>query len=382
MADKFTKATLHGNIDEILKVKEPIRMEDVLKPEGEAEVKRVLVEGAPGVGKSTFAWELCRRWDEIEAMKKYSAVVLLRLREKRVQEAKTVADLFYHDDPDLRESVAKEIIAKGGADTLLVLDGFDEVPDSRRKSSLLAQIIQEVCLPKATVLVTSRPSARVDLLAVCTPRVFKHIEILGFTDELIEQYATSIFASDPPLLADFLKCISCNLAIRSMMYSPLNSVIVVQIYQENRTVGRPIPQTMTQLYNELTFALLQRYLSERGEHPVLPEKLEHLPQNLYHQLLSLAKLAFEGTVNQEVIFDRLPHGCSPLGLMNASAELYVRRRSINYNFLHLTLQEFLTAFYISQLPAIEQKESFERYYKEAYDPMFSHMDMVWSLWLV
>ena len=82
VANKFTKATLHGNIDEILKVKEPIRMEDVLKPEGEAEVKRVLVEGAPGVGKSMFAWELCRRWDEIEAMRTYSVVVLLRLREK------------------------------------------------------------------------------------------------------------------------------------------------------------------------------------------------------------------------------------------------------------------------------------------------------------
>ena len=58
-ADRFTRATVHGNIDEILKVKKAIRMEYVLKPEGEAEVKSVLVEGAPGVGKSTLAWELC-----------------------------------------------------------------------------------------------------------------------------------------------------------------------------------------------------------------------------------------------------------------------------------------------------------------------------------
>ena len=373
VADKFTKATLHGYIDEILKVKEPIRMEDVFKPEDDAEVKRVLVEGAPGVGKSTFAWELCQRWDEIEAMRTYSVVVLLRLREKRVQEAKTVADLFYHDDPEIRESVAKEIVAKGGADTLLVLDGFDEVPASLQKSSLLVQIIQGVCLPKATVLVTSRPSARADLLAVCRPRVHKHIEILGFSHELIEQYAISIFASHPPVLADFLKYISANPAIRSMMYIPLNSAIVVEIYRENRTVGMPIPLTMTQLYNELTLTLLQRYLSEKGEHPVLPEKLEDLPRNLYLQLLSLAKLAFEGIVKQEVIFHRLPDGCSPLGLMNASAELYVRGRSVNYNFLHLTLQEFLTAFYISQLPASKQKEVFERYS----DKVFSHMDMVW-----
>ena len=384
-ADKFTKATLHGNIDEILKVKKAIRMEDVLKPEGEAEVKRVLVEGAPGVGKSTFAWELCRRWDEIEAMRKYSVVVLLRLREKRVQAAKTVADLFYHNDPDLREAVAKEITTKEGADTLLVLDGFDEVPASLQKSSLLVQIIQGVCLPNATVLVTSRPSARADLLLVCKPQVHKHIEILGFTHELIEQYASSIFASRPPVLADFLKYISANPAIRSMMYIPLNSAIVVEIYRENRTVGRPIPQTMTQLYNELTLTLLGRYLSEKGEHPILPEKLEDLPRNLYFQLLSLAKLAFEGIVKQEVIFHRLPDDSIPLGLMNASAELYVRRRSVNYNFLHLTLQEFLSAFYISQLPASQQKAVFEEYSDKIMTlgeifsrrVVLSHMDMVW-----
>ena len=130
---------------------------------------------------------------------------------------------------------------------------------------------------------------------------------------------------------------------------------------------------MTQLYNELTLTLLGRYMSEKGEHSVLPKKLEDLPRNLYHQFLSLAKLAFEGIVKQEVIFDRLRDGCSPLGLMNASAELYVRGTSVNYNFLHLTLQEFLSAFYISQLPASEQKEVFERYSNK----VFSHMDMVW-----
>ena len=336
-------------------------MEDVLKPEGEAEVKCVMVEGAPGVGKSTFAWELCRRWDEIEAMRKYSVVVLLRLREKRVQEAKTVADLFYHDSLTIQQAVAEEIALNGGADTLLVLDGFDEVPASLQKSSLLVQIIQGACLPKATVLVTSRPSARVDLLSVCKPRVHKHIEVLGFTQKLIKQYAKSIFASHPSLLADFLKYISTNPAIRSMMYIPLNSAIVVEIYRENRTVGRPIPQTMTQLYNELTLTLLARYMSEKGEQSVLPEKLEALPRNLYRQLLSLATLAFEGIVKQVVIFDRLPDGCSPLGLMNASAEIYVRGRRVNYNFLHLTLQEFLSAFYVSRLSASQQKKVFERY---------------------
>jgi len=149
-----------------------------------------------------------------------------------------------------------------------------------------------------------------------------------------------------------------------MMYIPLYSAIVIEIYQENRTAGRPIPQTMTQLYTELTLTLIRRYMSELGKDPedLDCDSLEDLPDNLKSQLLSLAKLAFEGALKKEVNFYRcrLPKDCrQPLGLMNGSRT----RRSprISYNFLHLTLQEFLSAFYISQLSASEQKDVFAKY---------------------
>ena len=47
-------------------------------------VRFILVEGPPGIGKSTFAWEVCRRWDEIESLTDYHTVLLLKLREKWV----------------------------------------------------------------------------------------------------------------------------------------------------------------------------------------------------------------------------------------------------------------------------------------------------------
>ena len=91
-ADKFTKGTLHGHADEILKKKKPIVLEAVLEPpEGQESMKCVFVEGAPGVGKSTFALELCRQQ---EGVRTYSLVVLLRLREKRVQEIQNVTELL------------------------------------------------------------------------------------------------------------------------------------------------------------------------------------------------------------------------------------------------------------------------------------------------
>ena len=52
-ADTFTRLTLQRDIDRILQEKEPIEMDDILKANDE--VHLVVVEGAPGIGKSTLA---------------------------------------------------------------------------------------------------------------------------------------------------------------------------------------------------------------------------------------------------------------------------------------------------------------------------------------
>lgn len=371
-ADAFTKATLHGNIDEIRRMKEQIHLEDVFKPEGQTSLKYILVEGAPGVGKSTLAWELCQRWDVMAAMRRFSLVVLLRLREKRVQEARTVADLFYHDDSTLQEAVACEVVANNGLNTLLILDGFDEYPSHLRKASLVAEIIQGTCLPNCTVLVTSRPSARADLLFVQS-QTHKHIEVLGFTQKHIEEYACSVLGSDKQLLSDFLTYISTNQTIRNIMYVPLNCAIVVNIYQENRMADMPIPQTMTQLYADLSHSLLRNYLTEKGDTRAvrLPQKLEDLQPNLRIQLMNLARFAFEGVVREKVIFSDLPEG---LGFVNETEELYCSNSPTTYNFHHLTLQEFLGALYVSMLPlepVNERMKAFEQHSNK------KQMDVLW-----
>ena len=354
-ADTFTKGTLYGHADEILKKKKPIELESILEPpEGQQNMKCVFVEGAPGIGKSTFALELCRRQ---EGSRTYSLVVLLRLRENRVHEMQSIGDLFYHK-PDLQQAVTDEVIACEGKNVLFILDGFDELPAKLRSSSFIVELIQGKYLPACTVVVTSRPSATADLLFSCKTQIKKHIEIFGFTHERIKQYAESMLSDEPDVLEDFLRYISNNPAIHGMMYIPLNSAIVLGIYKDNRTTDKPVPHTLTELYTELCLTLLTKHLTERGD-PLVEEvhdTFKDLPETLKDQLIKLGKLAFEGAQRGEIIFKQLPEGCDDLGFMNISTEFYLGRKSVvSYSFLHLTLQEFLAAFYISQLPAVEQK---------------------------
>ncbi len=291
--------------------------------------------------------------------------------------ARSIANLFYHYDTSLQQAVAEEVSAREGAQTLLVLDGFDEASESISNNPFLVDILKGVCLPKATVVVTSRPSARDKLFSLCGPRVSKHIEILGFLQDQIRQYAHSRFGDNPSVRDDFLKYISCNPAIGSMLYVPLSCTIVAEVYQANRTTGRPIPNTMTQLYTELTLTLLRRHLSGGGDRSLhlLPGGLDNLPRDLHHQLSSLSELAYHGILEQKVVFPSLPDGCTPVDLMFASSELYLgQSAAVSYSFIHLTLQEFLAARHVSHLSPSQQKKAFESH-SSGYT--YSHMDGVW-----
>ena len=132
LAKKFYKDRIHQYVS-------PLCMEDLLSPVKDKQpIKFVLVEGPPGIGKSTFAWEACRRWDEI--LRNYHAVVLLKLREKWVLNATSLADLFrYPSEPQFSNSIAAELDWSQGRNLLLVLDGFDEVSHKFHQDSVIVK---------------------------------------------------------------------------------------------------------------------------------------------------------------------------------------------------------------------------------------------------
>ena len=324
-ANEFTRFTLQGDIDTILQIKERIEMDDILKAEDKTRL--VVVEGAPGIGKSTIAWELCRQWPTLESLKRFSIVVLLSLREEVVQTATHISDLLYHRDPELRRRVGEEVERREGEGVLFVFDGFDEFPTELYTKSFVTDIISgSAYLPKATVLVTSRPSATAQLKSLFQTSIGKRIEVVGFSDKEIHEYAESVLGSGSRTLASFKTYLSVNPVVKAMMYNPLNSAIVVEVYQEASELGKPIPHTQTQLYTELTLYLLSRHLSAAGNLLArrLPDRLEDISHDsdLYQQLKELGKLAFGGIVRNEIIFKELPEGCSDLGLLVEHRALY------------------------------------------------------------
>ena len=374
-AEKSINLTLQGDIDQILQDKELIKMDDILKVDDK--VRLVVVEGAPGIGKSTLAWELCRQWPTLESLKRFSLVVLLRLQEEGVQSATDISDLFpCGDDPGLSSLVAQEVRAVNGEGVLFVFDGFDEFPSELREKSLVMDIISgSKYLPKATVLVTSRPSASAQLQERLQTGIGKHIEVVGFSEKESLEFARSVLGGTK-LFDDFEAYLSANPVVKGMVYNPLNCAIVVGVYQDTYESNKPVPHTQTQLYTELIRGLLMR--SEK--YPLdskLPDNLEDLKthdSDLYQQLIEVGEYALYAKLRDQVIFKIIPKGCSDLGLYVKHTALYTGESSTTYSFYHITVQEYMIAFYISQLPA----DGLETLLKKGLSLYSTSMDIVWT----
>ena len=351
----------HGNVEKILKAKEKVEIDEILNPlEDDNPVNLVLVEGPPGIGKSTLAWHLCKKWD----MSQYSLAILLRLREREVQRINELADLFPHIDKHLQQSVASDVLHKEGKGVLFILEGYDELPPKLRREGLLYKLLRGEALPQCTVVVTSRPSATDELKRTRIPQ--KHIEILGFTKECVKEYASEIFSSEPELI-DFLRYTE-NHAINSLMYIPLNTAIVVEIFRSNWRQGVPVPNTMTELFTQLCMTILKRYLQNQPE-PHDTTRITDLfdfPAPFNAIFREISRIAFKSFTSNNVVFHSLPDSVpDDIGFFKNVLDLLGGNKN-SYNFLHFTLQEFLAACHISQLPEGEGSEIFRQHSKDPY----------------
>ena len=381
--DEFTKRTLHGGVDQILESKTPMSMKDILSPEkenpeaenslspkvGGMPVRFILVEGPPGIGKSTFAWEVCRRWDEIESLRDYHTVVLLKLREKWVLNATSLSDLFrYPSHPDISNSIAEELVELQGKTVLLILDGFDEVSHSFHEDSVIKSILCRQLLPECTIILTTRPVAKSTLESICQPHIDKHVEIIGFTEEERVRYITEVFSKEPELHMNFLKYMFLVPHIKSMMYIPLNCAIIAQVYYESQSSRNlTIPRTRTQLYKALSNSLLVRHLKMKNSDfecsSVLPKGLDKENFDMFKILAKFAFDSYHKGESRKVTFfkEDIPEGLVHFGFMNESTEMYAGKGvERTFSFLHLSLQEYLAAWHLATSYSIEFQVAYHR----------------------
>ena len=223
----------------------------------------ILIEGAPGIGKSFLLKEIAYRWGNIkQLLKTFKLVLLVCLRDPTIQQVGSISDLVQHFCEGNRQAI--EIAAachdylfeNGGKDIAFLLDGFDEFPSELQKSGLIAKILKRRLLPNCALIVSSRSHATVHLREQATVKV----DILGFTEIERNQFIQQALQDQPQGIKELTQYLDNHFTISSLCVVPFNMVVLLFLYKQ----GISLPNNSTELYKHFICLTICKHLARHG----------------------------------------------------------------------------------------------------------------------
>ena len=354
--DHFIRETITGKIDDILQRKVPITLKKICE---KAEQKKILIEGAPGCGKSTLSLHICHEWVAGQLLEGCSQVILVRLREEVIQNAKSIADLLPKRDRTMGQNVEKEITACDGEGVLFIFDGWDELPEEAPGHSIIRNILARKQLHKSSVIITSRPISSMNLHELVETR----IEILGFTKAELQRYFTGCLGEDHGKVKELQQRIKENPVVEGSCYLPLNASILVHLFKCDGV----LPLTQFGIFSSLTRNCIFRHLKKKKEQLDVPgiKSLDKLPTAIQNQFERICEIAYKGVIEDHITFV-LESSFNTLGLLQGVESFASGMPSHTYNFLHLSIQELLAAIHMAtKMDPSEQVAQFKELFGRA-----------------
>ena len=357
---------------------------DILAPLQESDDAHfILVEGLPGIGKSSLMQEIAYNWATGKCLQKFKLVLLLQLRSPAVQQVSLVDDLlklFCKRDrkaTEIATASSDYLFKNGGKDIVLLFDGYDEFPVNLQEDSLVADILERQVIPHCGLVVSSRPHASVGLREDATIRV----DILGFAEDERKLYIEQSLKGQPHAVKELTEYLEGNLTINGLCFIPFNMAILIYLHKK----GIPLPSSSTQLYNYFICLTICRHLAKSSQ-PLdnTITDLAKLPEPYSTILQQLSKLSLEGLNNNKLIFtleemraacpgiEAIKGGLNGFGLLQAVEHFGLAGKMMTFNFVHFSIQEFLSSYHITQLPPDEELRVLKaKFWSDIHSNMFA-----------
>ena len=326
----------------------------------------VLIEGEPGMGKTTYCQKLvfdwaskqCHEWDE--TFPSIDVLLFLRCRGIKSTIWDAIEDQILPDEikPEEKEMFF-QFLKENPSKVLLVLDGLDEADP--KKLEMYLKLIQKKQLPGCYIVLTSRHEAG----SKVRPYTDTLLEIVGFTRDDAKCFIRKYFQHEQHLAEKLIEYeysdgskydyersdkdeddySDVDKDLRELLKNPLNTLLLCVIFED---LEGTLPTNRTQLYVEIVLFILRRYenkngLSNRGKDLLLVYKKE---------LMMLGETALDSLRKQELYFDDHKGDIKEsllmkFGFLSIQSGGSKRAPCDRYGFFHKSFQEFFSGYFLA-----------------------------------
>ena len=367
-------------------------MTAIFRPHPDCPKPRILlIEGEPGMGKTTYSQKLAYDWankqDEWDtSFPSIEVLLLLRCNDVKSGIWEAIDDQLLPDDIDeqAKENFFK-YIRENQAKCLLLLDGLDEADSF--KLDMYYSLVQSKLLPGCHIVITSRHEVGKKVRPYCDTLW----EIVGFTKEDAESFIRKYFKGKehlaeklikrlklpeydaesfirkyfkgkehlPEKLIKRLKLPEYNDAaaaaaadddddddplktLGELTKNPLNTALLCCLFEDFEGV---LPTSRTELYLEIVTFVLRRYEEKNG----LKSSNEDLISGYKKELLILGSFALESLLKGESYFEKKEDTVKLInfGFLSFQQGGTKRKPCTRYAFLHKSFQEFFAGLFLA-----------------------------------
>uniref|UniRef100_A0A672KZG0 Si:ch211-15j1.3 n=1 Tax=Sinocyclocheilus grahami TaxID=75366 RepID=A0A672KZG0_SINGR len=347
----------------------PIYCNDIFKASAEAgseekeQIKTVLTKGIAGIGKTVSVQKFILDWAEGKAHQDVDFMFVLPFRELNLirDHQYSLHRLLLDFHPGLQDL---DSLIYEECKVVFIFDGLDEsritlmfseaqkVCDMTETASvavLMSKLMKGELLPSALIWITSRPAAANQIPSKYIHRL---TEIQGFTEPQKEEYFRKRISEQHQasrIISHIRRARSLNIMCHIPVFCWISSTVLQKLLEED--LSAEIPQTLTEMY--IHFLLIQINMRNQKYEERHPEKLL---QSNREVIVKLAEVAFKQLMKGNVMFYEEDLMESSIDVTDASVysgicteifkeESVIHQRKV-YSFIHLSIQEFLAAFYL------------------------------------
>lgn len=375
MSNIFTRLVIMSKEKErARKTDNIVSMTDVFAPHRECGKPRVvLIEGQPGMGKTTYCQKLAYDWSVAgiapeASFPKVEILLLLKCRDMttaNIEEA--INDQLLPHDADKKEKENFfEFIHRNQSKILLVLDGLDELRHDLLYGFL--PLVKGKVFSNTYLMLTARHEAGTEVRRYCDTL----LDIVGYTSRDTDSYITKYFSNheDPSLGSALIEKLRHDDQLRELTANPLNTALLCLVCEETKGA---FPSNRTKLYVDIVSCALRRDFAKKNKNVPL-DPIETCAD----QLNQLGKMALEALKDDRMHFSEEEMECHSINFLKCflsrEASVSKIRPTPCYAFTHKTFQEFFSAFYL------EHEFACVKTTRDALLAQLSPVDKYWQVW--